>query len=396
VVRARFFSHTKWATLVDRKRHLRDLVKIRPISRDPPPNPSATPASPSCSRPLWALWAGWDACNGRPLSENARGRRGCPGPGRRVERLGPLPTGEIWVCRKICPCRKPPPAPPLAPAPTSARPGGPPTAPPARPVGVWGPVRTPRGRYISSVGSVVVRTRGVPPHLPGYIYPSPWSSPATCRPRRRSMAPSAPARLLVNGRGPGGGSPVSEPAPTGQFRVCRKTTVCRKPPPYAHAPQRPRTPGPAQGPAVDWRVRPCLVAAWRLGCRPLCRQLHRSRLASAAAHVTPVPLRLPSPAPASPAPPPRAEDAGTSGGGRQHAPAVGPSAWPGASRLIIPLPTRPLRLARYAWPAAAVNLPAGRRWPGGFSPHYILSDPIWVGKCPACLKVYQKFSWGRP
>jgi hypothetical protein len=53
-------------------------------------------------------------------------------------------------------------------------------------------------------------------------------------------------------------------------------------------------------------------------------------------------------------------------------------------------------LARYAWPAAAVNLPAGRRWPGGFSPHYILSAPIWVGKCPASLKVYQNFSWGTP
>ena len=53
-------------------------------------------------------------------------------------------------------------------------------------------------------------------------------------------------------------------------------------------------------------------------------------------------------------------------------------------------------LARCAWPAAAVNLPAGRRWPGGFSPHYILSDPIWVGKCSASLKVYQNFSWGTP
>src|SRR6478735_792935 len=31
-------------------------------------------------------------------------------------------------------------------------------------------------------------------------------------------------------------------------------------------------------------------------------------------------------------------------------------------------------------PAAAIDPPAGRRRPGGFSPHYILSDPIWVGK----------------
>ena len=54
VVRARHFPHTKWANCRDRERHLRDLVNIRPISRDPPPNPSNTPWSGPCVRPQGA------------------------------------------------------------------------------------------------------------------------------------------------------------------------------------------------------------------------------------------------------------------------------------------------------------------------------------------------------
>ena len=155
MVRARHFSHTKWASFGDRKRHLRDFVKIRPISRDHPPNPSATSATASCAHPPRARWHAYD---GLPLSEIARGQRARGGPGRGVEDLGPPPTGEfgyveIRVCRKflskISVENRPPQHPPLAPSPISARPGGPPGALPARPVGVCGPLRTPRGQYIS-------------------------------------------------------------------------------------------------------------------------------------------------------------------------------------------------------------------------------------------------------
>ena len=47
-------------------------------------------------------------------------------------------------------------------------------------------------------------------------------------------------------------------------------------------------------------------------------------------------------------------------------------------------------------PPRSVDPPAGCRRPGGFSPHYIPSDPIWVGKWGASLKVSRKFSWGCP
>src|SRR6185312_8819202 len=73
---------------------------------------------------------------------------------------------------------------------------------------------------------------------------------------------------------------------------------------------------------------------------------------------------------ARPAPPPyrrpgwRAAATGAAragaSGGEPEAAAVGPSAWPGASRLLVPLPARPPRCAR---PAAAVDLQPGPAGP---------------------------------
>jgi hypothetical protein len=99
---------------------------------------------------------------------------------------------------------------------------------------------------------------------------------------------------------------------------------------------------------------------------------------------------VPSP-PRPGGPPPRTQDARTGGRGMPGRSHRGPSAWPGPSRLVVPLPTRPLRLGR----RRSFRLPAGRRWPGGFSPHYILSDSTWAEKCPATLKVAKKLPWGR-
>ncbi|KAJ5475395.1 hypothetical protein N7539_008461 [Penicillium diatomitis] len=72
VVRARLFSHTKWATLRVQLRNLRDLVKIRPFSRDlvrttpitlllTPPSPSPARSTTGMSSPLRPgvrVWAG--------------------------------------------------------------------------------------------------------------------------------------------------------------------------------------------------------------------------------------------------------------------------------------------------------------------------------------------------
>ena len=59
-------------------------------------------------------------------------------------------------------------------------------------------------------------------------------------------------------------------------------------------------------------------------------------------------------------------------------------------------PSRSHRPARRTRPAVMANLPAGRRWPGGFSPLYILSDPIWRAKVPASLKLYKSGWQGHP
>lgn len=129
-----------------------------------------------------------------------------------------------------------------------------------------------------------------------------------------------------------------------------------------------------------------------------CRQLPRRRLASA------VPtLRPRSPPTGRPAGrPPSHRRPGREG--RRHAPRMPARGEEGCQDApTMGLPLGPGRHAwsshcppaRCAWLAAAVRLPAGRRWPGGFSPHYILSDPTWAEKCPATLKVAKKLPWGR-
>ena len=168
---------------------------------------------------------------------------------------------------------------------------------------------------------------------------------------------------------------LSGPAPTGQFRVCRKLWVCRKPAlrqllrlgclenfvarprvqrrlARLHVPDRAvvvRVPSPSPSTGERRRPRhaahpsssgprpPSPTGNWPLAGGP--RGLPPPVWAGWPAPTAPPPPRLGGP-------PPRADATGTSERGRHDAPAVGPSAWPGASRLVIPLPARPLCLAR--------------------------------------------------
>jgi hypothetical protein len=186
---------------------------------------------------------------------------------------------------------------------------------------------------------------------------------------------------------------LSGPAPTGQFRVCRKLWVCRK---------------------------PALRQLLRLGCLEnfVARPRVQRRLARLHVPDRAVVVRVPSPSPSTgerrrprhaahpsssapaPRPPPATghwpvalgachRPSGLAGRrppphrrrgweDRRRAPRP-PARAKGDATTLPPsgLPLGPGRhawsshcpLARYAWPAAAVNLPAGRRWPGGFSPH---------------------------
>ena len=205
-------------------------------------------------------------------------------------------------------------------------------------MGVQGPVGVHRGRYISSVGTMVVRTLGVPPHLPGYIS-GPRIVPHYIS---TSTATGAPGCL---------------------------SWVARHQPPHG-----PREGVGRAGPPANWSdlgVSKNLSVSKTAPGLKICR-----RLASPAARAMPSllpPVRAPHPPtgnwPASPRgprrrpsglagrhpPPPAAAARGPpaarperrhEGRGHQGAPAVGPPAWPVASRLVSFLPTRPLRLAR--------------------------------------------------
>lgn len=132
----------------------------------------------------------------------------------------------------------------------------------------------------------------------------------------------------------------------------------------------------------------------------------RRRLASAIPHAAPSPILRPRSPPTGNWPPAGRPPSHRrpSREGRRHAartPARGEEGCQGASTMGLPLgPGRhawssPCPPARCAWRAAAVRLPAGRRWPGGFSPHYILSDPTWARKGPASLKVAKNLPGGR-
>lgn len=158
--------------------------------------------------------------------------------------------------------------------------------------------------------------------------PGPWA----VRPRQRGMHRGAGATPRSRGPRP----PSSAPAPTGQFRVCRKiecvesfclsTVVLRAPGLLSRSP----TPSPSTGEChPPRRAVPhppaSLASNWQLAAR---------RATS-----------VPSP-PQPGGPPPRSQDARTRGRGMPGRFHHGPSAWPGPSCLVIPLPTRPLRLAR--------------------------------------------------
>jgi hypothetical protein len=124
-------------------------------------------------------------------------------------------------------------------------------------------------------------------------------------------------------------------APTGQFRVCRKF-----PPAIATGESR-RPPQPPSAPVP-------------IPLTPLTSPvpLALSRQLAGPPGAPPPPAWAGRPAPTVPptprpgAPPPRTQDAGTRGEGMPGRSRQGPSAWPGPSRLVVPLPTRPLRLGR--------------------------------------------------
>jgi hypothetical protein len=272
----------------------------------------------------------------------------------------------------------------LAPAPAPARRGG-----PSRTSG--GRVRTPRRQNISLVWTMVV-WRGVPPpQVPGYIS-GPEVDPHCRATARAPGAPRCPARpaspWLPHGRHRGGapGGGWAAPAPPTNWRALgvSKLWVCRKRPP---APSRP---GPGLGLGLP---APVLAPTGQFSGVSL---VPRRRLASLAAHDIPPPLLSPRPrlrpaparaahlptgnwpAPRGPSPPPRRagwpaptappataargspaahrdRDRRHEGRGPQHAPTVGPPAWPVASRLVSLLPTRPLHLARRRnWPSSRV------------------------------------------
>jgi hypothetical protein len=233
-----------------------------------------------------------------------------------------------------------------------------------------------------------VWSRGVPPHLPGYISGPPVDP--DCRATARAPgaprwpAPSAHPRppqgpsVRVGGAAAGGG-PRPAPPPTGHFGCVEKC-------PRELASLGVSKTAPGLGLGVPAPPRPPtgqLCPNWSvLGCVPVPPR----RLASPVAHAMPPPLprprRRPPPTRAAhlhtgnwPAPPgprgPRRRPAGLAGRlptappaaaargpsaahrdrrhrgrGPQHASTVGPPAWPVASRLVSLLPTRPLRLAR--------------------------------------------------
>ncbi|KAJ5475389.1 hypothetical protein N7539_008455 [Penicillium diatomitis] len=111
VVRARLFSHTKWATLRVQLRNLRDLVKIRPFSRDlvrttpitlllTPPSPSPARSTTGMSSPLRPgvrVWAGEPPSRrgGREMRIPGRVANWRVRPSRRKVGTQRLPTGEF-------------------------------------------------------------------------------------------------------------------------------------------------------------------------------------------------------------------------------------------------------------------------------------------------------------
>jgi hypothetical protein len=186
---------------------------------------------------------------------------------------------------------------------------------------------------------MVVRTRGHPLSFQD-IYLVPRSSPFIYRPTSSAASSprSAPSGPLVIG--PGVGRPSRGRPPTGQIWVWRNIWVWRKsssrcptqhpahadgpPPPLLPAPpsaSRPRRPPLNRQLAgcPPGRASPPARPGWLTGIPPLHR---RPGWRAAAAH--------------------RARR--HAGRGLQHAPAIGPPAWPEPSRLTVPLLPRPPRM----------------------------------------------------
>lgn len=170
-------------------------------------------------------------------------------------------------------------------------------------------------------------------------------SPAAGRPHEACVAGGRPRDSPSTGQPRG--CPKLTP-PTGQFRVCPKTAQdqgegatlravpvkaprstgepgFRTParPSSPPAPGAPSTPALPSAPATGQRPRP-------LGHRPSgLPDRHRRPTAAPAGGLPPRGPRAPASAEREP----------------QDAAAVGPSAWPGAPHLLVPLPARPLRCA---------------------------------------------------
>jgi hypothetical protein len=243
--------------------------------------------------------------------------------------------------------------------------------------------------------------RGVPPPLPPPkfqdIYLALRLTPTVERRRGPLVAPDALPGRLPHGRHRGGapGGGWAAPAPPTNWRalgVSKSLGVSKTAPGTLQARPRLRVRPARTGARPNWSVFGCVASP-----PPSTGESRRPR------HTTPSPPPTPPPGPRPRRPSPHRQLAGAPGGPRRRPaglagrlpPPLRPPRLEGRTRGGDPstlppsgLPLGPWRhvwspyfpRARCIWPAAAIGPPAGCRRPGGFSPHYILSDPIWVGK----------------
>jgi hypothetical protein len=252
-------------------------VAIHPIRPPRPPRPHARTRRALAGTHL-TVYPGQKTLGGRGLA-------GAPGGGstiwahRQLVNLGMSKTGyvENWVCRKLGMSKighvenRPPRWHLLPSLPAQEGLPGRSPSPVCGPVGARGPLRTPHGQYISSVGSVVVRTPAIPPSLFPMIYirlqgrppllcldPAaalwPWLPlPARVPTAVTRTRPQRPPR-------PRGRPTCPGPKPTGQFRCVEnfeaRPRIHRRLP-RLHAPGRAvvvRVPSPS--PSTGERRRP--------------------------------------------------------------------------------------------------------------------------------------------
>jgi hypothetical protein len=275
---------------------------------------------------------------------------------------------------------------------------------------VWGPGRNPSSsKYIFGRDHGGVEGGTPPAPSPQFqdIYLALRLTPTVERRRGPLVAPDALPGRLPHGRHRGGapGGGWAAPAPPTNWRalgVSKSLGVSKTAPGTLQARPRLRVRPARTGARPNWSVFGCVASP-----PPSTGESRRPR------HTTPSPPPTPPPGPRPRRPSPHRQLAGAPGGPRRRPAGL-------AGRL--PPPLRPPRLegrpprtetetagtrggdpstlppsglplgpwrhvwspyfprARCIWPAAAIGPPAGCRRPGGFSPHYILSDPIWVGK----------------